>query len=378
MSEATVVVEFDANKITVFNEFEGKLAKLEKDNLAAVFDLGDKKGNAGARSHIWKLRQSKTSVDTLRKDTKAKALQFGNAVDEKAKTIIARVEAMIEVHAVPLKEFEEQEKKRVEELAAKLGALSAWRSLPLELDALTKALEVIESTLVDDSWGDYEGMGVAAQGASIKGLTEAIALKTKAKREQEELAELRKEKADREENDRQVQARKDEDKRKKDEIARKKREAEEQIERDKQAEIKRVAREKKIREEAAEQARIEAENIANAKLEKAKREKQEALDREKKLKEEAKQAKLDKIEADKQAKINIENARLAEIKRQKDKKAQEKAKLEKREADKLHVNSVMNKAKVALAKATGINLREAEAAILTIKNGDIPAVTISF
>jgi len=143
-------------------------------------------------------------------------------------------------------------------------------------------------------------------------------------------------------------------------------------------ENERLAREKTIREEAAEQARIEAENIANAKVKKAKREKQEALDREKKLKDEAKQAKLDKIEAEKQAKINIENARLAEIKRQKDKKAQELADLEKRESDKRHVNSVMNKAKVVLAKTTGINLREAEASILAIKNGDIPAVTISF
>ena len=160
-----------------------------------------------------------------------------------------------------------------------------------------------------------------------------------------------------------------------DKLAREKEEARLTAERE---ELERVRREKEIREEAAEQARIEAEKEATKQAEKVEADKQGALDREQLLKDQAEQAELDKIAAEKQAEIDVENARLAEVKRQKDKQAQEQIDLEKREANKRHVNAVMKKAKLALMNIAGIDDAKATKSILAIKDGDIPAIFIKF
>jgi len=141
---------------------------------------------------------------------------------------------------------------------------------------------------------------------------------------------------------------------------------------------KRLVREEQVRKEAFEQARIKAEKQATEQEDKVEREKQEILDREQLLKNQAEQAELDKIAAGEQAEIDVENARLAEIKRQEDQKALEQADLEKREANKRHVGAVMKKAKEALMNVVEIDETVAKAVVLAIYSDSIPAVSIKF
>lgn len=55
---------FDAalTQVTAYQPFYAELATLEEDNKKITFDYESKKGNAEARSHVYKLRQSKGAL----------------------------------------------------------------------------------------------------------------------------------------------------------------------------------------------------------------------------------------------------------------------------------------------------------------------------
>src|SRR3990167_7339060 len=100
--------------IAVSDEFRAQLAELREHNAKLLFDYEDPKGNEDARSHVYKLRRTKAAVDKARQAGKAASLGYGRRVHSEGKEIIGEIEAMIEVHAKPLAEIEEREKKRVE------------------------------------------------------------------------------------------------------------------------------------------------------------------------------------------------------------------------------------------------------------------------
>ena len=99
-----------------FDEVEATLAEAEIQNKTLTFDYEDPKGNHEARSHIFQLRTVKTRTAAIHKAVKADALAFGRACDEKKRAIIARIDAMIDVHAAPLNAIENR--KEAERLAA--------------------------------------------------------------------------------------------------------------------------------------------------------------------------------------------------------------------------------------------------------------------
>ena len=70
MSQSAEVIQFNKNEIAAFSEFRSQLATLKHDNSKAVFNYADPKGNKEARSHIYKLRQTKSGVDKVRKEQK--------------------------------------------------------------------------------------------------------------------------------------------------------------------------------------------------------------------------------------------------------------------------------------------------------------------
>lgn len=61
------IINSSLGDVNVFNEFRSSLSKLKIDNQAAVFDYESIKGNKEARSHIYKLRQTKSAVEKSRK-----------------------------------------------------------------------------------------------------------------------------------------------------------------------------------------------------------------------------------------------------------------------------------------------------------------------
>ena len=101
------------NELAKFDEVKAAIAKFKKENENLVFDYEDAKGNKDARSHIYKLRQTKTVINAIHKEVKAEALAICQKIDKQKRDLIGEVEEMIEVHAAPIKAIEEREAKKI-------------------------------------------------------------------------------------------------------------------------------------------------------------------------------------------------------------------------------------------------------------------------
>lgn len=344
MTKTAEVIEFNPSKITAFNEFKSQLVELKTSNSKAVFDYESPKGNKEARSHIYKLRQTKSAVESARKEAKDAALQYGREVDSKAKELKAEIDNMISVHEQPLKEIEDREEKRVQAHKDRIAKFSEHEALCHDADSETigSMLADFESVVIDDSFEEFQSAAAIAKDQALTALKERLEARKKYEDEQAELERLRKEKEDREKKDREER------------IAR---EAAEKAMREAK---EREEREAKEREERAERERLEREKQEaerKAELERAQREKAEAEQR----------AAL----AEKQAKEKAERE-LAE------KQERERKEAEAREANKRHKAKINNQALKALVSKSGISQEQAKSVVESIAKGEIPNVSISY
>lgn len=190
---AQQIIPFDKNSITEFDEFTSQMAKLKEDNLKVIFDFSDPKQNAAGRSHIHKLRKTKTGVGDVHKSTKARALEFGRAVDQKKNDIISDIEGMIEIHAKPLREFEALEDARKQGHIDSIGKLKIY----LEYDANTPAsilgelLEAVIKFSIDDSLEEFKDEADITRTNAIDELKVRLSQREQYEADQAELAERR-------------------------------------------------------------------------------------------------------------------------------------------------------------------------------------------
>ena len=63
MTAIVIPLQDEDAPLACYNEFTAALAELKVDNKAMVFDYRDAKGNKEARSHVHKLRKTKTAID---------------------------------------------------------------------------------------------------------------------------------------------------------------------------------------------------------------------------------------------------------------------------------------------------------------------------
>ena len=235
-----------------------------------VADPTDKANAALAKAGRLEVKKTRCAVENIRKDLKADALKFGQAVDAEARRITAELEA-IETH---LQEQEDIVAKHAAKLAAEAAAkaeaerIEAARVAEEERLALIAKVEALEREKREAAEkaeseeraraaeakrkADEEAARIA-QEAAAKAREERAALEAKAAAERAAAAEIQRikdeaaarEKAIRDEAEARERERQAEEKRKADEAARIAREAEE------------------------ERARKEAEAIAKAKAEAA-------------------------------------------------------------------------------------------------------------
>jgi len=74
------VLDKPVSIVAAYTPFYAKLAALEKENSELVFSYEDPRGNKEARSHVYKLRQTKGALERKRKEAKAQraiAASFG-------------------------------------------------------------------------------------------------------------------------------------------------------------------------------------------------------------------------------------------------------------------------------------------------------------
>ena len=330
MNDTAELIQFNPSNIVVFTEFESTLIELEQDAARTKHDFDDPQGLIDAKSDVKKATKSITAIEKIRKKEKKESLDYGRALDKMAKGITARLEAVREINAGPIREIKEAEQRRKNEEAAIFLAEQARAKYELDHEM---------GLLLDEKYDREE----AAR---------------KEKVEQERIAnEKRMEEAT---------------------LAREK-----EI-REKAAEQARLEAEEKAQKEAQriEQEKQEAIGREQAAQQRAKQAERDTIAAEERAKAQAELAEKQAIEAEaaakKEMKAAAEMAKQDEIDRQAREAAKDKAEEEKREANKRHVSGILKKAKLALISAAGIDEEIAKKVILAIRSNQIPSVSIRF
>jgi len=357
---------FKETNISAYDEFRAQLTALQAGNEKAVFDYRDPKGNKEARSHVYKLRQTKAAIEKVRKQEKEVYLLKGRQVDSEAKEISAVVEQMIDVHEAPLKEIEREEeerKARHREEIDWLCNITDCSELPSE--AISMLLSQAKEFDAGPRFEELEQGALKAKINAITALESAYLIRKKFEEDQAELARLRKEAVDREQKER-----------------------EERIARE-AADNARIAAEKAAEAErkriADEQERKDRE--AQAAIAKAEREKLEAenarLRQEQQAKDAAAKAEADKIAAAKKAEDDKQAAIEAERKRVAAEAAAQAAEAARRKEDLENQKRVNNEMlddfmSLKLIEDAGVTEAQIKAVITVIAKGLVRNVKINY
>ena len=112
--------------LTKFDRVRAEIAEYKVKNASLVFDYQDPQGNKDARSHIYKLRKTKSLITDIHKEVKAEALAACQAIDKEKRTLIGDIDEMIEVHDAPLRAIAEKaEQERLAKVRAEEEARQA-------------------------------------------------------------------------------------------------------------------------------------------------------------------------------------------------------------------------------------------------------------
>lgn len=279
-----------------FSDLRDQIAGIKKENKEIVFNYEDPKGNKAARSHVYRLRQSKTAVAKRHKETKANILKEGREIDAAKNELTSDIEEMIEVHAAPIKAIDERRKAEEEariahtQLCADEEAAYAENILfnrerdirlkeeeaarqEAELKQREEAERLERERMVREEQLQREAAEKATRAAEAKALkekkdaerqiAEAKAAEGKAAQEKIE-AEAKAERDAKEAEERRIRAAEEAEKNRIFSIQ----EAERKAEREKQQAIadekaKQAAKEKAIRDAAEKKARQEAARVAD-------------------------------------------------------------------------------------------------------------------
>lgn len=140
------------NMLARFDPLAATIAEYKIENANLDFNLEDKQGMADAKSHVKDLRKVTTAIAKVHKEVKAEALAFGRAVDGKKNEYTAEVKEMIDHWALPIKEIEEREYRRMakeaEERQAEIDRKEAERIADLE--AREAAMAAKEQAVKED------------------------------------------------------------------------------------------------------------------------------------------------------------------------------------------------------------------------------------
>lgn len=205
MTESKQELVFSVTTVAAYDPFRTQLAELKEGNSKAVFDYRDPKGNKEARSHIYKLRQTKAAVDKVRKAEKEASLNYGRLVDSQAKEIVQEIEEMIEVHEKPIREIEKEEEDRIAGHRAAIAKLESFLNSP-DLGA-TSDLAIVNRDAFrllepDEKFEEFTAEALRTYKSVLERFEIEIDKLSKREAEQAELEKLRKEAAEREQRDR--------------------------------------------------------------------------------------------------------------------------------------------------------------------------------
>jgi len=366
----------EQNEIAVaFQKFTAKelFERVKEQATSIVFDLTNPKERIALKSHVYKIRQSKTAFDSHGSELKKQYTEVTSKIDAERKVFKTECDKLIEELLAPLVEIELAEKKRTEDIKARIQAIKDFLD-PTYLDnsnQIKANIANLKAIEIDESFQELESQAKLAKYETLEELEKTLVYRINLEKEEAEAIRIANEEI---------------------EAERIKKEAEEkqrQIERD-----ERIAREaaEKAQREAEEKARLEVERFEREKREQAEkvaREKQEAEQREAQLKLQKEQAELREaqlkqkaIDDAKQAEIDKQNAIEAErLRIESEQKAQaeaaEKAEIARQENKKLR-DKVLLESVESLINETGIDEDQAKKVIKAIFEKKVLNISIKF
>lgn len=338
---------------TIFQEggADPIIDRIEREARSVVYDISTQKGRKQIASMAYEIARSKTLLDEMGKDLGDDLRKQKDAIDAERRTVRARLDALKDEIRKPLTDWENAEKARI---SAHENAIDLLQALAVYDPSLTSTgiaarIEVIKNHRRE--WQEFEMRANTTKQAALTILEEAFA-DTKDKEDRNaELERLLKEKADREQKE----------------------------------------REDKIAADAAEQARKDAEHkaelaakavkdAADAEIARLQKEKDDADARAKKAEEDciaaAEKAENDRIAAEVRAKAAADAAANAERNRI----ASEVAAQAKRNADNEHRAKINREARddIMAALDDGYSEEDAQKIIIAIAQGNIRNVKITY
>lgn len=312
-------------------------------------DLTTDKGRKAIASLAFKVRKSKTALDSLGKQLVDDLKEIPKKIDAERKRMRDALDALADEVRRPLDEWERADQERVAQHKHEIAMLEGFSECSdLTAEEIRANIECVDGTVIDESWEEFEAEAHRAKAKTLESMRTALAAREKYEAEQAELARLRAE----------AEARRIQDE--KERIAREAAEA--------------ATRAAEAKAQAEREAAAKREADAKAAQAKAEQDAKDAAERQRRAEEQAEAERLASIERAKQA---AETARLAEIKRQADEKAEAEAEQRRREADKQHKAKINRGAMAAFIKG-GMPEECANQAVTLIAKGEIPAVTINY
>jgi hypothetical protein len=200
MNESALATVPDAILITQFEALLSDI-KIAQDEAKAmpVFDFTSKDGNQAARSYVWNTRKLNGRIDAAKAEAKRFALDYGRAVDTRAKELKDQVAALIRPVQDGIDEVARLEAQRVAGLERRLQEAEALGSVRYGATVadIQGQLDKLNGLSILDLQ-DYETPVLAAMTLSRKQLETALEQAKAAEAQAAELARLQREQEARE------------------------------------------------------------------------------------------------------------------------------------------------------------------------------------
>lgn len=310
---------------------EEVISKIETESRSITFDINTKDGQATCRSLAAKIASAKSTLDKAGKAKKDEYTVTTKLIDADRNIVKDRLQKLQDEIRQPLTELEQRETQRKAQHEINLSMISDFTDLVgAQSSAISERITTLQDKVIGDEWEEYKAEALESKDSVLKALRTEFEMVKQREDEQAELARLRAE----------------------------------QVQRDQQE------REERIAIEATAKAKADAERQAQQIAQESERKEREAKEREARLIAEKESAEL-------RAKQQAEDA----AKRERDAIEAERLEAErleaKRQANKKHRDAIFIAAKDDLI-ANGIDEETAKAVIKLIHANKISNVTIKF
>ncbi|WP_440064338.1 hypothetical protein ACTAB2_01875 [Pseudomonas syringae] len=380
-----VVVPPKETALAVFSTANGLEPWLQKVRLKvdefqnSIPDLKTKKGRDAVASMAHQIAKSKTALEAVGKEISAQQKEIPKKIDAERKRVWDMLESWQKEVRKPLTDWEEANDKRIDahnDGIQRIKDMAVFSETPAAAH-VAQVIADLELIPIDDDWDEFITDAAQAKDRSLATLRTLLADRTKHEAELAAIAQFNAEQAKRDQEARDA------------EIARQAVERA-QRESDQKAQAEREAAAKREQEliDQAEQAKRDAEQKqrdADAAAENHALQLKLAAEREERQKLQAEQDRIagiqraenERLAAEQRQAEAVERARLAEVKRQADAKAEELRQQKSREDDKAHKASI-NRAALEAFIAGGMPEDCARQAVTLIAQRKIPAITIAY